>query len=191
MLWGSTCRAVTSFRPYELVNRLGNAYICQSNAYAYRPPYRYTCRMRISADRSIERRPTVHLHRTLAPYCYHAGTTLPPTIDRAAMPTIYKTTGSADTPATTTDYRSCRYACDPRPLLAPYCHTLDNDSADMPAITHQTMTVLFCLQSNNDRAVTPTIYQPTDRRALCSTSIVTAAGTVLPPRHLAAMPAAQ
>ena len=37
-------------------------------------------RMRISADRSIERRPTVRLHRTLAPYCYHAGTTLPPTI---------------------------------------------------------------------------------------------------------------
>ena len=70
MLWESTCRAVTSFRPYELVDRPGNAYICQPNAYAYRPPYGYTCRMRIPADRSIERRPTVHLHRTLAPYCY-------------------------------------------------------------------------------------------------------------------------
>jgi len=56
----------------------------------------------------------------------------------------------------------------------------------MPAITHQTMTVLFCLQSDNDRAVTPTIYQPTDRRALCLTSIITAAGTVLPPEQTAA-----
>ena len=140
MLWGSTCRAVTSFRPYELVDRPGNAYICQSNAYAYRPPYRYTCRMRISADQSIERRPTVRLHRTLAPYCYHTSTTLPPTTDRAVM----------------------------------------------PAITHQTMTVLFCLQSDNDRAVTPTIYQPTDRQALCLTSIITAAGTVLPPEQTAA-----
>ena len=100
-------------------------------------------RMRISADRSIERRPTVRLHRTLAPYCYlnspfwwilsyvcceernrlilrlccalaakndpdwywvvraarneitrtiNASITLPPTIDRAVTPTIYKLT---------------------------------------------------------------------------------------------------
>ena len=58
----------------------------------------------------------------------------------------------------------------------------------MPAITHQTMTVLFYLQSDNDRAVTPTIYQPTDRRALCLTTIITAAGTVLPPGQTAATP---
>ena len=61
-------------------------------------------RMRISADRSIERRPTVRLYQTLAPYYYYAGTTLPPTTDRADVPTIYKTTGSANTPATTTNY---------------------------------------------------------------------------------------
>jgi len=56
----------------------------------------------------------------------------------------------------------------------------------MPAITHQTMTVLFCLQSDNDRAVTPTIYQPNDRRAPCSATIITVAGTVLPPEQTAA-----
>ena len=38
MLWGSTCRAVTSFRLYELVDRPSNACICQPNTYAYRPP---------------------------------------------------------------------------------------------------------------------------------------------------------
>src|SRR6266576_7053105 len=37
MLWGSTCRAVTSFRPYKLVNQPSNASICHPNAYAYLP----------------------------------------------------------------------------------------------------------------------------------------------------------
>jgi len=56
MLWGSTCRAVTSFRPYDLVDRPSDAYIRQPNAYAYRP-----------IDRPFDDRPYVsigRLHRT-------------------------------------------------------------------------------------------------------------------------------
>ena len=56
MLWGSTCRAVTSFRPYELVDRLSNASICYLNAYAYLPI-------------ELINRPVVRLW-TLVPYCY-------------------------------------------------------------------------------------------------------------------------
>src|SRR6266700_5810913 len=52
-----------------------------------------------------------------------AGITLPPTIDRAAMPTIYYDL--------TTTVPLCLRSTT---LLAPYCHTPDNDSADMPAI---------------------------------------------------------
>ena len=69
---------------------------------------------------------------------YHAGITLPPTTDCAAMPTIYKTTAvpirlllqpdhnCADTPTVPPTVRSCRYACDPRLSLVPYCYTPDN-----------------------------------------------------------------
>jgi hypothetical protein len=56
MLWGSTCRAVTSFRPYELDDRPSDAYICQPNAYTYRP-----------IDQTTTDRTSL---RTLAPYCY-------------------------------------------------------------------------------------------------------------------------
>ena len=42
----------------------------------------------------------------------------------------------------------------------------------------------------NDRACTPTINRLTDRQALCLTTIITVAGTVLPPGQTAAMLAA-
>ena len=42
----------------------------------------------------------------------------------------------------------------------------------------------------NDRACTPTTNQPTDRQALYLTTIITVAGTVLPPGQTAAMLAA-
>jgi hypothetical protein len=38
MLWGSTCRAVTSFRPYELVGRARSLRMYASNAYIYQQP---------------------------------------------------------------------------------------------------------------------------------------------------------
>ena len=44
--------------------------------------------------------------------------------------------------------------------------------------------------TTNDRAYTPTINRPTDRQALCLTTIITVAGTVLPPGRTAAMLAA-
>jgi len=52
---------VTSFRPYDLVDRPSNAYICQPNAYTYRPIDRS------NDDPSTDR---TSLYRTLAPYCY-------------------------------------------------------------------------------------------------------------------------
>ena len=59
----------------------------------------------------------------------------------------------------------------------------------MPAIT--ILIAPICLRSiNTDRAYTPAIYRLTDRRALCSTTIITVAGTVLPPGQTAATPAA-
>ena len=42
----------------------------------------------------------------------------------------------------------------------------------------------------NDCTYTPTINRPTDRQALCLTTIITVAGTVLPPGRTAAMLAA-
>ena len=42
----------------------------------------------------------------------------------------------------------------------------------------------------NDRACTPTINRPTGRQALCLTTIITVAGTVLLPGQTAAMLAA-
>ena len=48
----------------------------------------------------------------------------------------------------------------------------DTDRADTPAIYRP-----------NDCACTPTINRPTDRQALCLTTITTAAGTVLPPEQ--------
>ena len=54
-----------------------------------------------------------------------------------------------------------------------------NDRADTPAIYRP-----------NDRACTPTINRPTGRQALCLTTIITVAGTVLPPGQTAAMLAA-
>ena len=54
-----------------------------------------------------------------------------------------------------------------------------NDRADTPAIYRP-----------NNRACTPTVNRPTNRRALYLTTIITVAGTVLPPRQTAAMLAA-
>jgi hypothetical protein len=56
----------------------------------------------------------------------------------------------------------------------------------MPAIT-----ILIALRSiYTDRTYTPTINRPSNRRALCLTTITTAAGTVLPPKStFAALPA--
>ena len=54
-----------------------------------------------------------------------------------------------------------------------------NDRADMPVI----------YQLNN-RACTPTINRPTGRQALYLTTIITVAGTVLPPGQTAAILAA-
>ena len=45
-------------------------------------------------------------------------------------------------------------------------------------------------ESDNCRAYTPTINRPTGRQALCSTTIITVAGTVLPLGQTAAMLAA-
>jgi hypothetical protein len=134
MLWGSTCRAVTSFRPYELVDRPGNAYICQSNAYAYRPPYRYTTEcVYLPTDQSSDDRPYVsigRLHRTattLLPLCHRLSivplclrSTRPPVVPIRLLlrPDHY----CAYTPTVPLTVRSCRYACDPRLSLAPYCY---------------------------------------------------------------------
>jgi hypothetical protein len=59
----------------------------------------------------------------------------------------------------------------------PAITTRPNDRADVPVIYRP-----------NDRACTPAIYRLTDRRALCSTTITTAAGTVLPPEQTTTMP---
>ncbi len=53
------------------------------------------------------------------------------------------------------------------------------NSAAMPAITILIANTPAAYQSNN-RAYMPTINRPTDRRALCLTTITTAAGTILP-----------
>jgi hypothetical protein len=76
--------------------------------------------------------------------------------DRAYTPTIHRPYDSADTPATH-DLS-----------LISYCY--DKDCTAYPAYS-----------STNDRAVVPMIYKTTDRRALCLTTIVTAASTVLLP----------
>ena len=61
----------------------------------------------------------------------------------------------------------------------PAITTRPNDRADAPAIYRP-----------NDRAYTPTINRPTDRQALYLTTIITVAGTILPPGQTAAMLAA-
>jgi hypothetical protein len=96
------------------------------------------------------------------------------------MPAIYRDNDSADTPAT-------------QLTLAPYCYYYilrQTDSAAMPAIT--ILIAPIRLRSiYADRTYTPTINRPSDRRALCLTTITTAAGTVLLPEStLAALPAA-
>ena len=48
----------------------------------------------------------------------------------------------------------------------------------------------FAYSLTTNRAATPAIYRPTDRQALCLTTIITVAGTVLPPGQTAAMLAA-
>ena len=68
-----------------------------------------------------------------------------------------------------------------QPLSPPDARTVllpesDNCRAYTPA-THRP----------NDRACTPTINRPTGRQALCLTTIITVAGTVLPPGQTAAM----
>ena len=56
----------------------------------------------------------------------------------------------------------------------------DNDRTDTPAIYKQ----------DNNHTDMPAIYRLTDRQALYLTTIITAAGIVLPPRQTAAMLAA-
>jgi hypothetical protein len=53
------------------------------------------------------------------------------------------------------------------------------DSAATPAITILIANTPAIYQSN-DRAYMPTINRPTDRQALCLTTVTTAAGTILP-----------
>ena len=102
-------------------------------------------------------------------------------------------------PATTTRLRLCRYAYSPTDLTIHRAdmHAIHRpyDSADMPAITdfcwHRTATYTdnccsACSIRPIDRAVMPTIYQTTDRRALCLTAITTDAYTVLLPEQTAA-----
>ena len=55
----------------------------------------------------------------------------------------------------------------------PVIYKRDNDRADMLTIYYRP----------NDRACTHIINRPTDRQALCLTTITTAAGTVLPPEQ--------
>ena len=71
-----------------------------------------------------------------------------------------------------------------QPLSPPDARTIllpesDNCRACTPAIHRP-----------NDRAYTPTINRPTGRQALCSTTIITVVGTVLPPGQTAAILAA-
>jgi hypothetical protein len=60
----------------------------------------------------------------------------------------------------------------------------------MPAITILIALIRLRSTDKNDRAYTPTINRPTGRQALYLTTIITIAGTVLPPRQTAAMLAA-
>ena len=50
----------------------------------------------------------------------------------------------------------------------------------MPAITTNDRACTPAIYRANDRACTPMINQPTNRQALCLTTITTATGTVLP-----------
>ena len=90
----------------------------------------------------------------------------------------------ADTPTVPPTVRSCRYACDPRLPLASYCY---NKRLYCPATVDETMIVplrLRLLDQLIARALRLTYYHKiTDRRAPCSTAIVTAASTVLLPEH--------
>ena len=80
-----------------------------------------------------------------------------------------------------------------QPLLPPDARTVllpksNNCRAYTPA-THQ-LNDRACtpaIYRLNDCAYTPTISRPTDRQALCLTTIITVAGTVLPPGQTAAM----
>ena len=76
-------------------------------------------------------------------------------------------------------YRTTTYTDNNRANM----HTIHRptDSANTPAI----------MTRPNDLACIPTINRPTDRQALCLTTITTAAGTVLPPKQtFAVLPAA-
>jgi len=90
----------------------------------------------------------------------------------------------ADTPTVPPTVRSCRYACDPQLPLTSYCY---NKRLYYPATVNKTMIVPLRLQLRNQliaRALRLTYYHKiTDRRAPYSTAIVTAASTVLLPKH--------
>ena len=64
----------------------------------------------------------------------------------------------------------------------------DTDRADTPAIHRPNDRACTpAIHRPNDHACTPTINRPTGRQALCLTTIITVAGTVLPPRQTAAI----
>ena len=89
--------------------------------------------------------------------------------------------------------------------IAPMCLRSNDQSIDelyvQPLSPPDASTVLLPESGNcraytpathrpNDRVCTPTINRPTGRQALCLTTIITVAGTVLPPGQTAAMLAA-
>ena len=141
-------RRPTGKRVYLSIKR-----VCLPTSLQIYMPNAYICR-------PIHRTMTVHLHQTLAPYCYlsspfyhqdyHAGTTLPPTIDRAAMPTIYKPTPVVPIrlllQLTVYLYQT----------LAPYCYLSS-------PFYHQDYHAGTTLPPTTDCADMPTIYKTTDR----------------------------
>ena len=84
-----------------------------------------------------------------------------------------------------------RYACEPEPDAGTVLlHTIDKLIAPLCLLFTKLSRLYACDPRPNDRACTPTINRLTDRQALCLTTIITAAGTVLPPGQTAAMLAA-
>ena len=109
-----------------------------------------------------------YCYQTLIPYYYE------PDNDRADMHAIHRPTDRAYTPAIyrLTDRRALRSTT----ITTQHSHRTatyhrQTDSAAVPTITI------------NNRACTATINRPINRQALYLTTIITAAGTVLPPKQ--------
>src|SRR6266702_7896556 len=119
------------------------------------------------------------------------------------MHTIYPTHSSADTPATTThltttvpirlqSHRPYDRAVKPaihQLLLAPYCHTPDNDSAVMPAIYRSIDRPSSTLDPLSSPDACTVLLPQTDCYFACSCRPV-AASTCSIPLTIAALPAA-